>query len=324
MKDLIDVLPGLELPVGEVNERLDRMWETNTPSSEVASHAIQMNVVLHFGFAVTEEAAQERFNALLKFAQRYPSRVIVLCPSESIDDGSMQAKLFSECYLDEGQGSKTCCEALILSYRPDKCGYLANQVSVWLEPDLPVYHWLCGVRKERVKGYLDNLLSGVRRVIYDSSYEGKLLDALDWEDTVTIGDLAAARILPVRQSVGQFLSGFDPATILKGLQTIEVGYNERLMGEGHRLLAWVHDCIGAASVNETRIKSNLNRLSSGDAKDELTLKFAYGDGRHFEWRKNAKGMFGTIKTNLGGKEESFTTRVKTMSPQQAIAEALFF
>ena len=75
-----------------------------------------MNVVLHFGWEVTAEQAQERFNALLTFAQRYPSRIIVLCPSRAITDGSMRAKLFSQCYIGDSHREMCCCEALLLGY----------------------------------------------------------------------------------------------------------------------------------------------------------------------------------------------------------------
>jgi hypothetical protein len=114
MKDIIDVLPGLDLPVGEVTERLARMWESEATGSPSAFRASQMNVVIHFGWGVTAEEAQERFDALLTFAQRYPSRIIVLCTSHTITDGSMPAKLFSQCYIGESHREMCCCEALLL------------------------------------------------------------------------------------------------------------------------------------------------------------------------------------------------------------------
>ena len=75
MKDLIDELPGLDLPVGEVTDRLELMWDSDASGSPSAFRASQMNVVLHFGWDVTAEQAQERFTTLLTFAQRYPHRV---------------------------------------------------------------------------------------------------------------------------------------------------------------------------------------------------------------------------------------------------------
>ncbi len=55
MKDLIDELPGLDLPVGEVTDRLELMWESDASGSPSAFRASQMNVVLHFGWDVTAE-----------------------------------------------------------------------------------------------------------------------------------------------------------------------------------------------------------------------------------------------------------------------------
>ena len=43
-----------------------------------------MNLVLHLGREVSPEQARERFEVAVRFAQRYPSRIIVLLPLCSI------------------------------------------------------------------------------------------------------------------------------------------------------------------------------------------------------------------------------------------------
>ena len=207
MVDLIDALPGLEMPVGEVTERLAAMWETGPDSSPSEFRASQMNVVLHFGKRVDGAEAAARFQALLRFSQRYPCRIIVLCPSQSGENGAMRGKLFSQCYIGDSHREMCCCEALLLSYDPDDCGYLVNQVSVWLEPDLPVFHWFSRVPVERMGQYLDSLLVGVRRCIYDSDLEPGEVETVAWPEPDRVVDLARARLLPVRQALGQFLSG---------------------------------------------------------------------------------------------------------------------
>src|SRR5690606_27011084 len=131
MAELIDALPGVELPVGEVTNHLASMWETGPSGSPSEFRASQMNVVLHFGLEVTPEEARERFDSLIRFAQRYPSRIIVLCPSRTRDDGTMASKLFSQCYIGDSHREMCCCEALLLSYKSENFGYLSNQVSVW-------------------------------------------------------------------------------------------------------------------------------------------------------------------------------------------------
>ena len=331
MKDLIDVLPGLNLPVGEVTNRLERMWENDASSSSgspSAFRASQMNVVLHFGWEVTAEQAQTRFEAVLTFAQRYPSRIIVLCPSRTITDGSMRAKLFSQCYIGESHREMCCCEALLLGYQPENCGYLANQVSVWLEPDLPSYHWFCGVPGDRIEQYFDNLLLGVRRSIYDSSFEGKDLSKLNWPEPTRVGDLAMARLLPVRQAIGQFLSGYAIEGLCDGLESVTVRHGDAMSGEGLRLMEWIKDCLSECKLCEDcsalKAKYAIEIYKAADADCSLALEFEYADGRYFKWRKFSEGSMGEVEASLGKSVEKITTRVKPLGAEQTIAEALFF
>jgi hypothetical protein len=304
------------------------MWEGDASGSPSAFRASQMNVVLHFGWEVTGEEARERFEALLTFAQRYPSRIIVLCPSRTITDGSMRAKLFSQCYIGESHREMCCCEALLLGYQPENCGYLGNQVSVWLEADLPSYHWFCGVPSARIEQYFDTLLVGVRRSIYDSSYEGEDLSCLNWPDSTRVGDLAMARLLPVRQAIGQFLSGYAIEGLCQGLTTVTVRHCETMSGEGMRLMEWIRDCLGDCKHCEdcTALKADYTIVPCGqcDADCSLALEFNYSDGRYFKWRKFAEGSMGEIEASLGKSVEKISTRVKPLGPEQTIAEALFF
>lgn len=326
MSELINALPGVTLPVAEVTNRLATMWEAGPDTQSTEFRASQMNVVLHFGLDVSEDEARERFDTLIRFAQRYPSRIIVLCPTLSISDGSMIAKLYSQCFIGESHREMCCCEALMLAYKSEDYGYLANQVSIWLEGDLPTYHWFCGVPANRIEKYYDNLLSTVRRIIYDSSFETEDLSALDWPDTDRVRDLANARLLPVRQAIGQFLSGYEMSSLCSGLKKVTVTHAAGLEGEGRHLLDWLESCLGECGARtEERGECADFELSDQCEEDTpLAVKFSYEDRRHFEWKKFAEGNLGEIRAYLGKQDDQITTRVKPLAAEQSIAEALFF
>ena len=328
MKDLIDSFPGLDLPVSEVISRLESMWNSDTLGAPSAFRASQMNVVLHFGWKVTHSQAHQRFNALLAFAQRYPCRIIVLCPTSSIVDGSMRAKLFSQCYIGDSHRETSCCEALFLGYQPDGCGYLGNQVSVWLEPDLPVYYWFCGVSSNRIEQYFGTLLVGVRRTIFDSSYEEEDLTLLDWPDPHRLEDLANARLLPVRQAIGQYLSSYASEDLRCCLKKVTLRYIDTMRGEAHQLMRWIKGCLATCrSLDESGaipIKYQVELITDLGAEESLSLHFIYADSREFKWRKFSDGTMGEIESSIGGKLEKIPTRIKPLAVDQTIAEALFF
>jgi glucose-6-phosphate dehydrogenase assembly protein OpcA len=328
MKELIDSFPGLDLPVSEVISRLESMWHSDTLGASSAFRASQMNVVLHFGWKVTQSQARERFDTLLAFAQRYPCRIIVLCPTRSIVDGSMRAKLFSQCYIGDSHREMCCCEALFLGYQPDDCGYLGNQVSVWLEPDLPVYHWLCGVSSNRIEQYFSSLLVGVRRTIYDSSFEEDDLTQLNWPEINRLEDLAKARLLPVRQAIGQYLSSYATEDLRCCLKKVTVQHIDTMRGEGQQLMAWIQGCLGACVSQEkpekTPIEYRTELITDPKLKESLSLEFKYSDLREFKWRKFRDGSMGDIKASISGEVEKISTRIKPLGADQTIAESLFF
>lgn len=331
MAELIEALPGVELPVGAVLERLETMWESGPSSSPSEFRASQMNLVLHFGMKTPPEKARERFEGAVRFAQRYPSRIIVLCPGSGKAGGGMTAKLFSQCYIGESHREMCCCEALLLSYEKEDADHLANQVSVWLESDLPTYHWFSNVPPERIELYSRDLLAGVRRYVYDSSIEPPEIENVEWPDPARVADLARARLLPVRQALGQFFSGYPMDTLCRGLRTVTVWHGPDTAGEARRLTEWVRSCLEecvscAESGEEGKELPGFSiRLAERESSPQyLEMEWEYGDGRYFHWRREAGGSVGEIAAKLGAKEERVPTRVKALAPEEALAEALFF
>lgn len=328
MSELIDALPGIELPVSDVTQHLATMWDTGPQSGLTEARASQMNVVLHLGTRVQPAEALERFEELVEFSHRHPCRIIVLCPKQNELDGSMQAKLFSQCYIGVSLREMCCSEALLLSYELDNSGFLSNQVSVWLESDLPTYHWFCGVRKERVESYCSHLLQGVRRVLFDSSDWGDMYADIQWPKYLKVKDLAAARLLPVRQALGQYLSAYTVAEICDQLRAVRLVYHPDYRGEAVCLLQWIQACIQLcepeASAMNRQLDWQLQPAGTEDAVASLSLDFQYANEYYFTWVQQAAGNLGEIRAFLGRSKERIPTRVKPLSPAQALSEALLF
>jgi hypothetical protein len=320
MTELIDHLPGQKLPVKAVAQSLRQMWDSDEGDSPSQFRASQMNVILHLGLGVQPAELQERFQALVRFVQRYPGRIIVLCPSAERANGSMLAKLFSQCYIGPSQREMCCCEALMLAYEPKDYQHLANQVSVWLEADLPTYHWLSGVRVDRVGKYFNNLLKDVRRCVYDSSIESPEYCELEWPQPRRVRDLAQARLLPIRQFLGQFLSGYPMDQLRDGLEGISVEYATDQAGEAQRLGEWLAGCLGLNSDAAALISQE----ACADTAVQLAMEWSYGDGRYLKWQLFREGSRAEIEIKFGDTVERIPTHLKPLAPEQALAEAFFF
>lgn len=323
MSEAFDVLPGVVLPVGEVTSRLASMWDTDEPESPLMVHASQMNVVLHFGLDMNPESAGKWFQALVRFAQRYPCRIIVLCPTESDLGNAMQSKLFSQCYIGESHREMCCCEALILRYNSLNSGYLFNQVSIWLESDLPTYYWFSQLSSQPADRSLDAIQKlGVRRCVFDHSDTLTGGDLNEWADKFQLCDLADAALLPIKQNIGQFLSRYPSERICRGLQAVRV-FELEASGEGRSLLKWTRSCLDACKDDLSFNPEFLPASIESDSAYSLRMEFAYDNGNYFKFGRFRDGLRSELKANFGGNDESVCVPIKTLTMEQTLAEAFF-
>src|SRR5437868_4258426 len=116
MPAIFDALPGVEVPVGSASKSLAAMWEENATEGRPApeaddAKATQVNFVLHLGMNTTFEDAEAQFKVVERFSQRYPSRIVVLCPLH-LDSGTteIRAKVYGECFLGKSKADKRCVE----------------------------------------------------------------------------------------------------------------------------------------------------------------------------------------------------------------------
>lgn len=323
-------LPGIEVPVADISKTLSQIWDV--PSSDLSVNpsefrATQMNLIIHFGLGTEETEAVEVFETALRFAQRYPSRIILLCPEDrSREETLLTSKLFSECYIGKTGRDRSCCEAIILAYPAEGRSFLENQVSILLETDLPTYYWQHRFQASRRLTDYRFFLEVSRRVIYDSRREGLAVRKIAWPKPEVVRDLASASLLPVRQAVGQFLSGFNPRELACGLEQVRVCRSKTAEAEAIILMEWVRESMAScARVAGCELEAEFECCPSEQSEGyALEIHFAYNDHRFFRWTAHRETKIAEIDADLGRGNVHLPTTLKLFKPEAALAEALFF
>ncbi len=324
MSAIFNALPGIEVPVGAIAKSLAKMW------SDTAAHggpapaaddgkATQVNLVLHLGFGTTATDAVEQFQTTVRFSRRYPCRVVVLCPLPLDDTGTeMRAKIYGECHLGKSKGDTRCCEFVLLSYPQSARQFLENQVSVCLSTDLPLYYWAHRFSSSGRLADYQYLLGRSTRVLFDSSIVPGDALHFPWPRKEAVRDLVYARLLPVRQTMGQFLSGVAPQLLTSGLAGVEVGHDAGRAAEARVLASWLVDRLVRCGAPAT-----LPSVLQANAQTALEVRFIYTNGHSFTWQGNLDAGHAEFRANFGS-PTSLPTAVSLLSPEAAIGEAMFF
>jgi hypothetical protein len=305
------------------------MWRTTAAAGGAApepedAKATQVNFVLHLGFRTTPEDAQRQFQTAVRFSQRYPSRIVVLCPiaDEGHSAGEMRAKIYGECFLGKAKSDKRCVEFVLLSYPVAARRFLEDQVSICLSADLPMYYWAHRFSASGRLADYQYLLRRARRVLIDSAIAPEDALTYTWPKPDALRDLAFARLLPVRQSIGQFLASYAPPTLATGLRTVTVTHPPELTAEGRALLRWlrgrVQACGATANVHfELKAETQAGR--------GFTIAFAYESAAtYFRWHGNVDTHEALFEASFGGVTTKLTAAVTMLAPENALSEAMFF
>ncbi len=333
---LIDTLPGMRMPVSDVIPTLAQMWRPGDPAeaeNPTEFHASKLNLILHFGLETTGQEALEIFQTAIQFSINHPSRIIVLCPVETHrGEEILEGKLFSQCFLGPGKRNVSCCDALILGYPTAESGFLENQVSIWLESDLPTYHWFHRVPVRAIRESYLSFVESFRRVVFDTSIEKDSYKQINWPALVCPSDLAYARTLPFRQSIGQFLSRFEPKLLVDGLQIVKVSYTPSFDGEAAGLLCWQDACLKSCGFPEANMRDRKEESFQMKPVDEekegailLRIDWNYLDGeKYFSWKIPKSENTASIEADFGLGRHSIHSPLNLLDPEKALAEALFF
>lgn len=327
MPAIFNALPGIEVPVGAISKSLSKMWSDTAakggpaPANDDAK-ATQVNFVLHLGLKTTAEDAVAQFHTAVEFSRRYPSRVVVLCPLHD-DTGvkDIRAKVYGECFLGKSKGDTRCVEFVMLSYPVAAREFLENQVSICLSTDLPLYYWAHGFSDTARLADYRYLLTRARRVLLDSATAPADALTYAWPRPEALRDLVYARLLPVRQSLGQFLSRYSMEALCSDLKTVTVTHGANEVAEARVLLKWVRERIDLGGKKDVTFSC----VAPANAPaTTLTLNFEYSGKKRFTWRGSFKAGAASFAADFGSGATELNTPLSLLPPEAALSEAMFF
>jgi hypothetical protein len=214
-----------------------------------------------------------------------------------------------------------CCEFVMLSYPRAARVFLESQVSICLSADLPLYYWAHRFSDSARLADYRYLLTTARRVLIDSAAAPADAIGFPWPRPENVRDLAFARLLPVRQMIGQFLSRYPAGALSAGLKSITLAHGGEVSNEARVLLAWARDRIGAcgAAGEEVAITPRPDL-----APRAFALRFAYGDGRFFAWDADLASAHAMLDADFGAGRTTMPATVALLAQESALSEAMFF
>ena len=330
MPAIFDALPGFEVPVGAISKRLAELWsdpaEAGGPTIAADdAKATQVNFVLHLGLHTTAEDAAVQFRTVEEFSKRYPSRIVVLCPLSN-DNGTteMRAKIHGECFFGKSKSDKRCVEFVMLSYPRVARKFLESQVSICLSTDLPLYYWAHRFSNSARLADYRYLLGRAKRVMIDSAIAPADAFTFPWPNPNGLRDLVYSRLLPVRQTIGQFLSSYAPEKLTDGLQAVTVGHDAERTAEGCVALAWLKRRLTACGAPCEKVRFATAPLPR-DVGGNLGVHFDYADRKkYFRWTGDLQSGFASFEADFGGGKTTLATGVSLLAPEAALGEAMFF
>ena len=169
--------------------------------------------------------------------------------------------------------------------------------------------------------YFDHLLKRVHRIVFDSNIESYPIRDLPWPNSQKVVDLARARLLPIRQAIGQYLSGIPFELLRKELCVINVHFVPKRKGDAFHLMQWLE--YGLKSIEDTSIDSKLIELKPNSNKS-LCFEIQYGHGQFIHWTQFEDSSISHLTQNLGGIEKKLSIQIKPLLPEQELSEAFYF
>ena len=135
-------------------------------------------------------------------------------------------------------------------------------------------------------------------------------------------DLAYARLLHVRQLVGQFLSGTAPAVLVQALASVGLTYAPSYRAEAFSLSRWLEERLVSCGLPKGTTFDVAETTGSG--KDSLSVKFNYTDAKAFFWQADFASHQARFEANFTGEPIRLPSSVRLLAPEASLGEAMFF
>jgi hypothetical protein len=331
---IFETLPGVETPVADLRQALAEVWDEPDAKNGAAGkgksepsefRASQMNLVLHFGLDATSEQARAGFDSALAFSRRYPCRIIALCPRAEGGGLDVAAKIFCECYVGSSPHDMTCTEAIILSYPLEQRAHLEDQASILIESDLPVFYWPQRINRASRLGDYRYFLKHSQRIVIDTAIEKPDVPAFAWPRPEIVRDLAWGRILPVRQSVGHFLSYIAPARLVRDLRRIELRHRPEFAAEARALAEWMTRGLARCAAEGAKTDAvSVDLRADAQAAESVAVTWVYAGKERLVFKFDFTTGAATLESTLDCEPNRVGATVRLLSPEKALAEVLFF
>jgi hypothetical protein len=237
MPGIFEALPGIEAPVGAISKGLAEMWEGAASEAGPRRRASTRRRSRSIS-CCTSGSTRTPPTRCTSLRRRSGSRGATRAGSSSsapstTTRASPRCARRSTASARSGKspGDTRCCEFVMLSYPRWARANLENQVSVCLSTDIPLYYWAHRFSESAKLADYRYLLTTARRVLIDSATAPADAIGYAWPKPENVRDLAYARLLPVRQSIGQFLSKFPAAALTGGLKSVTLEHGADLAAE---------------------------------------------------------------------------------------------
>jgi hypothetical protein len=134
-------------------------------------------------------------------------------------------------------------------------------------------------------------------------------------------DLVYSRLLPMRQTVGQFLARYEPRILAEGLRSVTVQHAPEYAAEARVTLGWLRRRLACCGPEAATAVYETKPATAGS----LGIVFEYQDAKkYFRWNGDAKAKHALFEADFGTGVARLPAAMSFLTPEMALSEAMFF